>query len=148
MSKNPLSMPELYVMILLTGIFMYDPFIASSQNTTLMKSKQSLIDKISNKNDTTIDGLQYTVLKRFPNGQVHKICQFQTDCLGNKNRKHGYQITYNGTGKELKSEVYFYDQRRNRKFLGLKLGWWGFYLFNYKYFLGIKTKTIIVDPCF
>ena len=98
--------------------------------------------------DTTIDGKYYEIVKRFENGKVKTVGQFDTDCAGNNHRKHGLFISYNKIGKEINRKWYFYDHPRNRKFLGLKVGWWGFYLWNYKYFLGIKVRQEIVDPCF
>lgn len=99
--------------------------------------------------DITIDDRSYKIIERYENGSIKEIGQFGTDCTGDNLRKHGYFIWYDETGKETKKRLYFYGQRRNRKFLGLKQGWWGWYGRTEKYFLGIRvTKPVIVDPCF
>lgn len=95
-----------------------------------------------------IQGILYTVIERHENGSIKKVGQFGDDCVGNKNKKHGTFLTFDKDGNQLKKEIYFYDNKRNKRILGLKHGWWGFYGRNDKYFLGIRRITVITDPCF
>lgn len=99
--------------------------------------------------DTLIDERIYTILERYENGKVKYIGQYNTNCADDKLRKHGYFIRFNIDGFEIEKKLYFYNQERNRKKMGLKHGWWGWYGKTEKYFLGIRvTKPVIVDPCF
>ncbi|MBL7888442.1 MAG: hypothetical protein JNL24_02755 [Bacteroidia bacterium] len=95
-----------------------------------------------------IQGILYTVIERHENGSIQKVGQFGDDCVGNKNKKHGTFLTFDKDGNQLKKETYFYDNKRNKRILGLKHGWWGFYGRNDKYFLGIRSISVITDPCF
>jgi hypothetical protein len=97
--------------------------------------------------DTTIDEEDYTIIARFNSGKVKSIGQFGQGCSDTLIHKHGKFITYNEKGEILKERVYFYDSRVNKRILGLKQGWWGFYGFT-KYFLGIVRARVITDPCF
>ena len=98
--------------------------------------------------DTLIDESTYEIISRHPNGQAKYLGQFEEDCSGNKHTRHGKFLTYNRRGVLKKKEFYFYNGRHNRKILGLKHGWWGFFGRQSKYFFGIKRYTVIVDPCF
>ncbi|MDB5283241.1 MAG: hypothetical protein JWO06_2316 [Bacteroidota bacterium] len=92
--------------------------------------------------------MHYEITQRFKDGAVKQVGEFSTNCIGEKHRKHGYFISYNKQGRETSRKIYFYDHRRNKKFLGIKIGWWGFYLENDFYVLGVITKRRIIDPCF
>lgn len=99
--------------------------------------------------DTLIGEIKYKITERYKNGKVKQVGQFAADeCLDNVIKKHGYFITYNKDGVIIKQKLYFYNERQNRKILGLKHGWWGFYGMQKKYFLGITRSIVIVDPCF
>lgn len=97
--------------------------------------------------DTTIEKEKYEIIDRYSNGKVKHVGQFAEDCQGNKHKKHGIFLTFSESGKQTKKEVYFYDNKHNRKILGLKHGWWGFYGRETKYFLGIRKVVVITDPC-
>jgi len=102
-------------------------------------------------NDTTItiDDRIYSIIERYDNGQLKYIGQFNTTCTDETLRKHGYFIKFDINGNEIYKKLYFFDEERNRKVLGLKHGWWGWYGKTEKYFLGIRTThPYIVDPCF
>ena len=99
-------------------------------------------------NDTLIAGAHYEIVNRFSNGKVKQVGQFATNCIGDPHCKHGTFIIYNSKGHVVKRKIYFFNRRRNKKLFGRKQGWWGFYGPNDKYFLGRKTKRIIIDPCF
>jgi len=99
-------------------------------------------------NKIFIDGILYTVIERHENNRIKKVGQFGDDCMGNKDQKHGTFLTFDKNGRQLKKELYFYDNKRNKRIFGIKHGWWGFYGRNDKYFLGIKRITVITDPCF
>lgn len=98
--------------------------------------------------DTTINKLSFTVLERYENGKAKEIGQFGTTCSDTIQRKHGYFISFDETGKEINKTLYFFDDRRNKKFLGVKYGWWGWYGMTTKYWMGVKTKMYMTDPCF
>ena len=103
----------------------------------------------SAQDDTLINDVTYTVLKRFPANQVKSVGQFAMYCGDTVSRKHGSFITFDAHGNEKRRTLYFYDAKRNRKFLGLKHGWWGWYGSTEKFFLGIRSAgPYIVDPCF
>lgn len=103
----------------------------------------------NNSNDMVhIDGILFTVITRHENGNIKKVGQFDEDCFGNKNKKHGIFLTFDKNRNQIKKELYFYDNKRNKKIFGLKQGWWGFYGRNNKYLLGIKIISVINDPCF
>ena len=99
--------------------------------------------------DTTIDNNTYEIIEKFNNGKIKQIGQFHTNCLDDTLRKHGYFIFFDEDGNEIDKKLYFYDKERNRKVLGLKHGWWGWYGITRKYFLGISiSKPFSVSPCF
>jgi hypothetical protein len=99
--------------------------------------------------DTTINERIYTIIEIHSNGNLKYIGQFNTTCIEETIRKHGYFIQFDFEGNEIKKQLYFFDEERNRKVLGLKHGWWGWYGLTQKYFLGISTThPVIVDPCF
>ena len=98
--------------------------------------------------DTLIDSIKYEIIDRYSNGKVKYVGQFADDCLANKHKRHGYFLTYNKNGVQVNKALYFYDKKHDRKILGLKHGWWGFYGRQTKYFLGAKKIVVITDPCF
>jgi len=98
--------------------------------------------------DTLIETIKYEIIDRYSNGKVKHVGQFAEDCQGNKHKRHGNFLTYDKNGVEIKKELYFYDKKHNRKILGLKHGWWGFYGRQTKYFIGVKKIAVITDPCF
>ena len=103
----------------------------------------------SGQKDTTINNRTYSILERYDSGQLKYIGQFNTTCLDDTLRKHGYFIKFDSIGNEIDRTLYFFDEERNRKILGLKHGWWGWYGITVKYFLGVRvTRPILVDPCF
>jgi len=135
-----------------TGINNSNAFLnrwAYDKKLNLEWKKLQDVNLDSNSNDMVhIDGLLYTVIARHENGNLKKVGQFGDDCVGNKNKKHGTFLTFDKNGNQLKKELYFYDNKRNKRVFGLKHGWWGFYGRNDKYFLGIKRISVIADPCF
>lgn len=103
----------------------------------------------SGQTDTTRNDHSFTILEQYANGDLRLIGQFATNCADDILRKHGYFITFDQEGNETRKELYFFGNKRNRTFLGLKHGWWGWYGKTEKYFLGIRTRQpVIVDPCF
>jgi hypothetical protein len=103
---------------------------------------------VKSQSDTLIGETTYKIIERHQNGKIKQVGQFAADCENDVMKKHGYFITYNEKGGIVKQELYFYNERQNRKILGLKHGWWGFYGMQKKYFLGITRAIVIVDPCF
>jgi hypothetical protein len=135
-----------------TGINNSNAFIRSwAYDKKLNLEWKKLQDK--NVDDPTNDkihihGILYTVIERHKNGRIKKVGQFGDDCVGNKDKKHGTFLRFDKDGNQLRKEIYFYDNKRNKRILGLKHGWWGFYGRNDKYFFGIRRITVITDPCF
>ena len=98
--------------------------------------------------DTTINNLTYLIKERYENGQAKVIGQYSTNCIDTIQQKHGYFIKYDQDGTEIKRELYFFNEKRNKKILGIKYGWWGWYGMTTKYIFGFATKKHIADPCF
>jgi hypothetical protein len=98
--------------------------------------------------DTTINDARFTILEKYDNGDTKLVGQFNTNCTDTIIRKHGWFLEFDQNGEETKRELYFYDQKRNKKFFGLKYGWWGWYGMTTKYVFGLQTKKHITDPCF
>lgn len=98
--------------------------------------------------DTTIDNLIYTVIERYDNGNAKLVGQYGYGCLDSTKKKHGFFLEFDQNGKEKNRELYFLNQKRNKKILGIKYGWWGWYGITTKYFIGIRTRRYITDPCF
>ena len=98
--------------------------------------------------DTLINEEYYLIIERYDNGTVKEIGQFMSSCVADRMEKCGYFHSYNRKGEIKKSRIYFYGKRHNKKILGIKYGWWGLWGRQDKYFLGFKSKTVIVDPCF
>ncbi len=98
--------------------------------------------------DTLIGESKYEIIDRHSNGKVKHLGQYADDCNGQKRTKHGEFLTFKSNGILTKREHFFYDKKHNKKILGLRHGWWGSYVRQTKYFLGIKRFTVCVDPCF
>jgi|SRR5690554_1843747 len=99
--------------------------------------------------DTIIDKRTYEIIERHDDGKSKLIGQFSTNCSDDTLRKHGYFIEFDEKGNKVSKKLCFFDEIRNRKLLGLKHGWWGWYGLTQKYFMGFKvTKPYLVDPCF
>ncbi|MCH2235695.1 MAG: hypothetical protein MK078_15755 [Crocinitomicaceae bacterium] len=98
--------------------------------------------------DTLINEEYYLILERYENGTVKKVGQFMPSCFADRQEKCGYFHSYKKDGKIKNTQIYFYGKRHNKKILGIKYGWWGLWGLQEKYFLGFKSKIVIVDPCF
>lgn len=98
--------------------------------------------------DTLIDSVKYEIIKRYGNGKVKYAGQHTNPCCPNK--KSGNYLSFNKQGKMIKEKYYCCNILWNRKFLGLKHGYWngcggGM---STKYFLGKKRHSSIGEPCF
>ena len=71
--------------------------------------------------DTIINNRTYSILEKHSNGKAKYIGQFSTTCLDDTVRKHGFFIRFDTEGKEIGKKLYFFDEERNRKTLGLNM---------------------------
>jgi len=92
------------------------------------------------------DSSVYIVIKKYDDHSLKRIGQFGKK--RNRIVKHGVFIKFDRQGNVLSKKYYFYNHRRNKTFLGFKMGWWGSYGQNTKYFFNKPVKHAIVDPGF
>lgn len=92
------------------------------------------------------DSSVYIVIKKYDDHSLKRIGQFGKK--RNRIVKHGVFITFDKQGNVLSKKYYFNNHRRNKTFLGYKMGWWGLYGQNTKYFFTKPVKHAIVDPGF
>jgi hypothetical protein len=98
--------------------------------------------------DTIVKDISYQIVKRYSNGNAKYIGNYQFNYNGEEEKKHGEFIKLKRNGVIIKTEMFFYGNRRNKKILGVKIGAWGFYGLNTMYFIGIRRGECIVHPCF
>ena len=68
--------------------------------------------------DTTIENRTYTVLERHTNENIKYIGQFNTTCLDDTIRKHGYFIKFDIQGNEIEKKTFILTKNAIVEFLG------------------------------